>query len=228
MTVTVDKEEYDGLRAQIEHQAKEIEQLHSQLHLLREQVLLARHQRFAPSSERSSTAQTKLPLFDEPEQDADPEQPEPDVETITYKRKKRPGRRPELEGLPAERVDYRLPSEEQVCPSCQGPLHEMSTEVRRELKIVPIRMMIVEHVQHLYACRTCEKNEETTPIVKAPMPRPLQSGSLASPSAVSYLMARKFQQGLPLYRQEQEFATLGIRLSRQTMANWCVPQSVRV
>ena len=225
MTVTVDKEEYDGLRAQVEHLAKENEQLHSQLHLLREQVQLARYNRFAASSERSSTAQTKLHLFDEPEAEADPEQPEPDVETITYKRKKRAGRRPELEGLPVERVEYRLPSEEQICPSCQGPLHEMSTEVRREFKVVPIQMVIVEHVQHLYACRACEKGQETTPIVKAPMPRPLQSGSLASPSAVSYLMAKKFQQGLPLYRQEKEFATLGIRLSRQTMANWILHSS---
>lgn len=31
--------------------------------------------------------------------------------------KKRPGRRAELGGLPVQRVDYLLPSEEQVCPS---------------------------------------------------------------------------------------------------------------
>ena len=178
MTVTIDKEEYDGLKTQVEHVlqhnerlAHENEQLRKQLHLLLEQVQLARHQRFAASSERSSATQTQLNLFNEPEEEADPEQPEPDVQTITYERKKRPGRRPELEGLPVERVEYRLPSDEQICPSCHGPLHEMSTEVRRELKIVPIQMVIVEHVQHLYACRACERDAETTPIVKAPMPR---------------------------------------------------------
>ena len=225
MTITIDAEEYDGLKAQIERLAQENGQLHQQLNLLLEQVRLLRHHRFGTSSEHSSVSQTQLNLFDEPEAEANPEEPEPDVETITYKRKKRQARGAELEGLPVERVEYRLAPEEQVCPNCQGPLHEMSSEVRRELKIVPAQMAIVEHVQHLYACRDCEKNAETTPIVKASMPRPLQPGSMASPSAVSCLMARKFQTGLPLYRQEQEFATLGIRLSRQTMANWILHSS---
>lgn len=34
-------------------------------------------------------------------------------------------------------AEYRLSPEEQVCPNCGGPLHEMSTEVRQELKVIP-------------------------------------------------------------------------------------------
>ncbi|AFV10867.1 putative IS66-like transposase [Thermacetogenium phaeum DSM 12270] len=37
---------------------------------------------------------------------------------------------------------------------------------------------------------------------------------------MAYIMTQKYGAGLPLYRQEQQFKSLGIDLSRQTMANW--------
>lgn len=54
------------------------------------------------------------------------------------------------------------------------------------------------------------------------MPQPVQSGSLASPSVLGYIMSQKYVESLPLYRQEQQFARLGVLLSRQTMANWMI------
>lgn len=52
------------------------------------------------------------------------------------------------------------------------------------------------------------------------MPRPVLKGSLASPSAIAYIMSQKYVDSMPLYRQEQQLSRLGIELSRQTMANW--------
>ncbi|GFN22544.1 hypothetical protein TAMC210_08600 [Thermanaeromonas sp. C210] len=43
---------------------------------------------------------------------------------------------------------------------------------------------------------------------------------LALPLCLSYIMTQKYGEGLPLYRQEQQFKSWGIDLSRQTMANW--------
>ncbi|WXJ94639.1 IS66 family transposase ISCde1 [Neomoorella carbonis] len=37
---------------------------------------------------------------------------------------------------------------------------------------------------------------------------------------MAYIMNQKYGEDLPLYRQEQQFASLGIELSRQTLANW--------
>jgi len=68
-------------------------------------------------------------------------------------------------------IEYRLPEEEQVCPCCGGKLHEMSTEVREELKIIPAKVSIVKHVRYVYACRNCEQNEVSTPIITASMPK---------------------------------------------------------
>jgi transposase len=124
-----------------------------------------------------------------------------------------------------ERVDHVLPPEEQVRPHCQGPLHEMRTEVRHKLKIVPARSVIVEHLWHLCAYRACEKNADTTPIVKARAPMALQPGSPGLPFRRRQPHGKEVRQGMPLYRQEQEFSACGIRLSRQTMANWILHSS---
>lgn len=87
-------------------------------------------------------------------------------------------------------VHYRLSDEEQVCLCCGEKTHEMSTQIRRELKIIPAQVEVVEHVQHIYSCRHCEKEGTETPIVTAKMPAPMYPGSLASPSAMAYLMSQ--------------------------------------
>jgi transposase len=91
---------------------------------------------------------------------------------------------------------------------------------RRELKIIPAKVSIVEHVQLVYACRSCEKDEYGVPILKAQICDPVIKGSFASPEAVAHIMTQKFVMGAPLYRQEQDFNRNGIMLSRQTMSNW--------
>jgi transposase len=198
---------------------QQVAELAEKLRWYEEQFRLAQHRRFAASSEQAHPDQ--LLLFNEAEAEADPVKEEPTLETLTYTRKKRKGQREvNLDGLRIERVEYRLPEEEQRCACCGGALHEMSTEVRRELKIVPAEVKVVERVRYVYGCRRCERDDIQTPIVTAPMPRPVQSGSLASPSSLAYLMSQKYVEGMPLYRQEQQWLRFGVALSRQTMANW--------
>jgi transposase len=186
-----------------------------------EQFRLNRHRQFGVSSERTNPEEEQLNLFNEAEVATKPFLAEPTIEIITYKRKKQRGHRElMLENLPVETIEHRLPIEEQVCSCCNGPLHVMSTEVRQELKIIPAQVSVVKHVTDVYSCRHCEREEITTPIVTAPMPAPVLPGSLVSPSAMAYIMSQKYVMGLPLYRQEQELARIGIELSRQTLANW--------
>ena len=45
-------------------------------------------------------------------------------------------------------------------------------------------------------------------------------GSFASPEAIAHIMTQKFIMASPLYRQEQEWARQGLKLSRQAMSNW--------
>jgi len=127
--------------------------------------------------------------------------------------------------LPTETVEYRLSAEDMACPQCGEMLHEMKKEIRKELKVIPAQVMVTEHVRYVYACRNCEKNEITTPIISAPVPNPAIKNSLASPSMLAHIMTRKYVEAIPLYRQEQQFKRFGINLSRQTLANWVIKAS---
>lgn len=188
---------------------------------LQEQLRLYQQKRFGTSSEKINPNQMELPLFNEIEVEANPELPEPTIESITYRRRKKRGHRELiLENLPVETMEYRLSPEEQACSCCGGNLHEMSTETRQELKYIPAEVKVVKHIRYVYSCRRCEREDIQTPIVTANMPNPVYPGSLASPSIMSHIMTQKYVEGLPLYRQEKQLSRMGITLSRQTMANW--------
>lgn len=221
-TPTMTPKQMESLQQENMSLKQEIVDLKQQVKLLLEQIRLSRHQRFGATSERSDAEQMRL--FNEAELESEQVPEEPTTETMTYeRRKKQPGHREEmLKDLPVERVEYRLSEEERICGCCGGLMHEMSTEIRRELKFIPSRAVVVEYVQYIYGCRPCETNEIEPPVVKAPMPRPAFPGSLASPSAVAYVMTKKYVDAMPLYRQEQQFSRYGVELSRQTLANWVV------
>lgn len=200
---------------------KQNAELTAKLNWFEEQFRLSQQKRFGASSERTHPDQ--LELFNEAESDANPAAEEPTVETITYRRKKQQGQREAMiENLPVETIEYRLTEDEQTCSCCGGVLHEMSTETRQELKIVPAVVKVVKHVRFVYACRRCENEAITTPVITTPMPRPVYPGSLASSSMMAYIMSQKYVESMPLYRQEQQFARLGVLLSRQTLANWMI------
>jgi transposase len=208
--------------AELEAKLKKQNELEAKLKWFEEQFRLLQQKRFGISSEKTNPDQ--LELFNEVENEANPFLPEPSLESITYqrRRKKRGHREMMLENLPVETVEYRLPAEEQVCSCCGGKLHEMSMEVRKEIKYIPAEVKVVEHVRYVYSCRHCEHEEIETPITTAPMPKPVISGSLASPSIMAHIMTQKYVEGLPLYRQEKQFNRMGLTLSRQTIANWMI------
>jgi transposase/uncharacterized coiled-coil protein SlyX len=219
---SIDTMTIEELRERCVQLEQQVAELTAKLNWFMEQFRLSKKRQFGVSSERTRPLEEEqLLLFNEAEVEARPEAPEPALETITYQRRKTPSRREmNLEDLPVEVVEHRLPEEERVCPACGGPLHEMSTEVRQELKIIPAQVKVVKHVRYVYSCRRCEREEITTPVITAPIPAPILPGSPVSPSLMAYIMTQKYGAGLPLYRQEQQFKGLGIELSRQTMANW--------
>jgi len=187
------------------------------------QLKLSRQKMFGASSEKSVLESEQLNLFNEAEAERTAIHTEPTLETITYKRKKQKGQREALLAqLPVETVVYTLPEAQQNCPKCDLPMHVMSKEVRKELKIIPAKVSVVEHVAYVYACRSCEKNDVETPIVTAQAPKALVSKSLVSPTVMAHIMNQKFVNAMPLYRQEQEFKRMGVALPRQTLANWMI------
>ena len=128
----------------------EIASLNRQVEWLTQQLRLLQGQRFGVSSERTQAIiSEQFSLFNEAEELAEPKAAEPDLEQITYRRRKQAGKRElDFSRLPTEQVVHELPEEERVCPECGGALHQCGQSVaRRELVYVPAQYKVVEHIQ---------------------------------------------------------------------------------
>ena len=154
--------ENSKLQEKIAFLEKQKAELTAKLHWFEENFRLSQHRLYGRSSEQSIYPEQQT-LFNEAEalSSVKPSVPEPTVEEITYKRKKKEkGHREEmLKDLPVETIEYRLSEEEQICDACGGDLHEMSKEVTREIEIIPPQVKVIEHVRYVYACGDCEKVE---------------------------------------------------------------------
>ena len=84
----------------------------------------------------------------------------------------------------------------------------------------------VVHVkEYLYAEIRYEpvyKDLNTGKMHCTPMPNFLAHGSFVTPSLLVMIFYLKYAMGMPLYRIEKHWATFGLVLSRQTMANWVI------
>ncbi len=203
---------------------QEVEELSAKVLWYEEQIRKGMKQKYEPSSEK--TPEEQLSIFNEAEKEQRPDKTEPDIEEIIYKRKKaKRSNKNKWDDLPVEVIEYDLEESEKSCPCCNNPLHRMKKEIHKKLKVIPATIKIVRHEQNVYACRYCEKNEITTPIIKAKMPNFVVPGSIVSPSLLAYTMNRKYNEAIPLYRQEQQFKNFGIDITRQNLANWTIKGS---
>lgn len=217
----LNRDSVDDLKNENAKLQHELEMANAKIKWYEEQLRLNAAKKYGKSSDTVDEAQ--ISFFNEAEITARVELEEPALEKITYERSRKRGtNKPSFEDLPVERIEYDIPENEQVCEKCSSSMHEMSVEVRKELKIIPAKVCIVEHVRKVYACRQCQKSSDKTPIITAPMPEPVISGSFASPSLIAYLIYQKYSAALPLTRQERMFSDFGIEISKQNMANWII------
>ena len=220
--VTISRAEYEEFQAQ----RKKISELESRVDILMEALRLARHKQFGASSEKieDSLMEQLSFLFNEAEVfSAAEKEAERNVTVVAahQRHKKHEYTLDNIpEGIETRQVEHRLEGEDLVCPQCGDTMTEIGKEVVRTLEIIPAQMVVREDIYYTYACRTCNRVDIETPVVKAPREKNIIPGSFATPEAIAHIMTQKFVMGSPLYRQEQEINRRGIHLSRQTMSNW--------
>lgn len=78
------------------------------------------------------------------------------------------------------------------------------------------RRVIVARVKY----RVGGETPETTEIATAPMPPEIFPRALVTVSLIARIIADKYCDGLPLHRQQDRFARLGMGLDRGTMCRW--------
>jgi transposase len=205
------------------------DQLTRRVDLLDEEVAWLKQRFFARSSEALSEEEKRqLRLFDEAElalQEADSQDQRAPIRIPEHTRA-HPKRRPLPEGLPRDEVLIDIPEEDKHC-LCGAEMVRIGAETNEKLDVIPPRMRVTRTVRPKYACHVCEgSGDEEKPAVRiAPMPPALIDKGIASAGLLAYIVTAKFCDSLPLYRQEKQFARIGVELSRRTMADWMIAVS---
>ena len=211
-------------QSEIKNLTLQVKELNANYNWILEQLKLSKKKIYGSSAEKIAEDYGQLNLFNEAELERQPLAVEPKLEEITYRRRKSKKRnQEEIYGdLPVEEIVYDIPEEEKICEKCGSEMCFMRYEIRKELKIVPAKVSVVEHKKAVYVCKNCDKNGIEANFKTAKGVPALIEKSLASPSMLAYIMNQKFTNAMPLYRQEQEFKRMGVNLTRQTMANWMI------
>ena len=200
----------------MEEKQKELEFLNA---MLSDRLALAQKHRFGASSEKYADGYEQLNLFNEAEVASEAEDaPVEEIEIASHKRKKRTGKKEEdLSGFDVtEQVEYKLTGEDRYCPDCGKKYKVVTKETVKRLKFIPARFEVVEEISYVYSCPECgamKRAEKVPALIK---------GSIATPSLVAGIMNAKYVNGMPLARQEREFARYDLKLSTKTMANWII------
>jgi len=170
--------------------------------------------------------QLVLDIFNEAETSADPEEAEPTKEDVTVSfeaaaKGNRKGREAIFDKIEVKEV--LCTDADPVCPVCGSGMEPMGKKfVREELLIKPAKLIRVRYYQRTYECPACKKDSDKSVIIGAETPTPLLPHSLASPTTVAYIMDRKYALHEPLYRMEQEYRQMGVKLTRGVMSNWII------
>jgi transposase len=189
--------------------------------LLEEENRWLKQQLFGRSSEKTPPAEInpdQARLFNEAEAlvNLSPQAPE-SIAIAAHERRNKPGRKPLSAELPRVEIVHDLPEDERVCAQDGTPLERIGEEVSEQLDYQPARLRVIRHVRPKYACPCCREGVKIAPVSPSVIPK-----SMASAALLACVVTAKFVDGLPLHRQETQFARLGVLLGRATMAGWLV------
>jgi len=204
-------------------------ELTKRIDILGEQLAWLKRRFFSRSSEALSEADLRqLRLFDEADSArVDQAEKSQTLVHVPEHTRRQPKRQPLPEDLPREEVLVDIPEEQKHC-QCGAELVRIGEETSEKLDVIPPQIRVIRTVRPKYACHDCEgSGDESHPAVRiAPMPPAIIDKGIATAGLLAYIVASKFCDSLPLYRQEKQFARIGVELSRRTMADWMIAASV--
>ncbi len=221
------EEQLRGLSASLEKErAEKIEYQNEALKHF-EEIQLLRRRIFGRRAEKlSEEDRRQLLLFNEAEEillAQGSERPDEPIVEVRAHRRRKSGRKPLPPEIPRVETVHDISEEEKQC-ACGQPMVRIGEEICEKLEVIPARIRVRRHVRPKYACHACEGSgdESRSAVRVAPPPEQLLPKSIASPALVAYIVVGKFCDSLPFYRQEKQFARIGVDVSRQDMANWSV------
>jgi transposase len=205
-------------RAEAKRAAEERDRAHGEIARLRLIIKALQRHRFGRRAEVLDPDQLSLALEDLEQTVAAAEAAlqEPAGDGPRPERTKVP-RRTNRGALPAQlpREEIVLEPEDRACPCCGGAMHVIGEDVAERLDVTPARFKVLVTRRPKYACRGCAEG-----VVQAPAPERLIEGGIPTERLVAHVLAAKYADHLPLYRQAQMYGRQGVQLDRSTLADW--------
>lgn len=210
---------------------RQLEELRKSYAILQQEHELLRRRVFEAKAERIDATQLELELettkatLDEMQKKleeasaaaglGDEEQTPPPPPAL--KRKPKGRRKLDESSLPEEKVVLVDPEMEALVAA--GEAEVIGADVSSTLKYRRGSMVRFVTEKPTYRVIKAPDGTETT-LVTAAMPPTIIARSIGTPSLYAHIATDKLERGLPLYRQEEEFADLGVSLDRGTMSRW--------
>jgi transposase len=180
---------------------------------------------FGRSSERIDPRQILLEFAAEASKEPLPAPPHvgeaPDGEAPEAKRKKKKkkshGWRKLPEDLPRKVVEL-WPSEEECTCGCGARRISIgSPEITERYDYKPASVHVVQTIRHRVRCPRCEDRTVIAPLPPAPIEG---ARGRAEAGMLAQVVVSKFNDHLPLHRQEEILSREGVDISRSTLCDW--------
>jgi len=190
-----------------------IETLESKLSLLN-------LRKFGRSSERYEDP-NQQDLFDEVEtlnsEVEDDESEDDSINVDSHSRKKRRRKIEMPDNIERKVVVHDL--EDKTCSCCGRDMVEIGEDKTEKLDLIPAKLCVHQDVYKKYACQNsaCDGKPKQAAVTPVAVPR-----IKATMGTLSFIAIQKYLYGMPLYRLEFFFSSLGVIVSRYVMSNWMI------
>jgi transposase len=117
--------------------------------------------------------------------------------------------------LPAElpRTEHHHEPQSQVC-QCGCQWKRIGQDVAEKLDYTPGVFTVERHIRGKWVCADCQT------LVQAPVPAHIIDKGIPTTALLAQVLVAKYQDHLPLYRQEHIFGRAGVPIPRSTLASW--------
>ncbi len=221
-----EQERTEELTKQVKELNEKLTAMDEKMQRFMEQIVLSNKARFGRSTEKLEDAAQisfaeidgSIVFFNDSEAEYNPEVPEPEIPLPRNRGKKEKGKKErDLSGLPVERIDHYLSSEELTAKFGENGWKQLPDAVSTCYRFTPASITVEEHHTGVYASK-----KDNGLMVKSQEFKKLLPGSPVSPSLGAAIMNAKFVNALPLARIEKEMERNGLAITRQNMANWMI------
>jgi transposase len=194
-----------------------ISELAARVQQLEHQLGLLRRTHFGATSERFSTPD-QLSLFGKPA--TFPAELPPTPPAKPKEPSSGHGRAPLPPHLKRIVRTIDVSPDKKRCPDCGKERTRIGADTAEQIEYTPATLVVIRTERPKYACRGCQEGV----VVAEPPPAPIEKG-LPGPGMLAYVAVAKYDDHLPLYRQQEIFRRQGVEIARSTLCGWVAATS---